>query len=66
LLMRASQGHAAMQGNEFVRPDDVKAVASAVLAHRVLTRAETRARGQTAEQAIATIVDGVPAPVPVA
>jgi MoxR-like ATPase len=66
LLMRASQGHAAMKGSEFVLPDDVKAMATAVLAHRVLARAESRARGLTTDQVVARIVDGVPAPVPVA
>jgi MoxR-like ATPase len=66
LLMRAAQGHAAMLGNDFVRPDDVKAVATAILAHRVLTRAETRARGHSAENVISNIVEGVPTPVPVA
>jgi MoxR-like ATPase len=64
LLMRAAQGRAAMAGGDFVKPDDVKAVASSVLAHRVLPRAESRARGLSTEQVIATIVDQVPAPAP--
>jgi len=66
LLMRAAQACAAMSNVEFVRPDDVKKVAVAVLAHRVLPRAEVRARGGSVESAIARIVDEVPAPVPVA
>jgi len=66
LLMRAAQGHAAMNGHEFVLPDDVKAMATAVLAHRVLPRAESRARGLTTEQVVSRIVEEVPAPVPVA
>jgi MoxR-like ATPase len=65
LLMRAAQGHAAMNGNEFVLPDDVKAMATAVLAHRVLPRAESRARGLTPDQVVASIVAEVTAPVPV-
>ncbi|HWA83301.1 MAG TPA: MoxR family ATPase [Fimbriimonadaceae bacterium] len=65
LLMRAAQGNAAMTGNDFVRPDDVKKVASSVLAHRVLPRVESRARGLTTDQVIANIVEEVPAPVPV-
>lgn len=64
-LMRGSQAMAAIRGSEFVRPDDVKAIAPAVLAHRVLPRAELRARGTTTEQVIERILSEVPAPVPV-
>jgi len=64
-LMRAAQANAASQGHEFVRPDDVKAMASAVLAHRVLPRAELRAKGQTTAEVVDRILDQVPAPVPV-
>jgi MoxR-like ATPase len=61
-LMRAAQAHAAMAGEEFVRPDDVKALASAVLAHRVIPRAELRAKGQTTESLIERLVETVPVP----
>lgn len=66
LLMRAAQACAVLSGSDYVRPDDVKKVAVAVLAHRVLPRAEVRARGGSVEAAVARIVDEVPAPVPVA
>lgn len=66
LLMRAAQGWAAMGGKDHVRPDDVKAVAPMVLAHRVLPRVEIRSRGLSTDEVIATLVNGVPAPVPVA
>ncbi len=64
-LMRAAQARAAYDGQEFVRPDDVKAMASSVLAHRVIARAELRARGETTEAVIDRILTAVPAPVPV-
>ncbi len=64
-LMRASQAHAAFEGSEFVRPDDVKAMATAVLAHRCLPRAELRARGQTTDDVVRELTTVVPAPVPV-
>ena len=64
-LMRAAQAHAALGGHEFVRPDDVKAMASAVLGHRVMPRAELRAKGQTTEQVVERLLEQVPAPVPV-
>jgi MoxR-like ATPase len=65
LLMRAAQGHAAMNGGDFVRPDDVKSVAPAVLAHRVLSRAENRAKGASTESIINTLVSEISTPVPI-
>lgn len=64
-LMRAAQAAAAIAGSDFVRPDDVKEMAVPVLSHRVLPRAELKARGATTDEAIARILDSVPAPVPV-
>ncbi len=64
-LMRGAQAMAAMQGIDYVRPDDVKAVAPAVLAHRVIARAEVRVRGASTEQVIERILEGVAAPIPV-
>jgi len=65
LLMRAAQAAAAINGYDFVRPDDVKEMASSVLAHRVMPRAELRAKGQTTEEVIVRTLEGVPTPVPV-
>jgi MoxR-like ATPase len=64
-LMRGAQAMAAMSGNDYVRPDDVKAVAPAVLAHRVIPRAEVKVRGASTEQVIERLLDAVPAPIPV-
>ncbi|HEY0867988.1 MAG TPA: MoxR family ATPase [Fimbriimonas sp.] len=64
-LMRAAQANAAMEGSDFVRPDDVKSVAPAILSHRVLARAELRAKGQSSDQVIERLLEEVPAPVPV-
>ena len=63
--MRAAQAYAAMEGSEFVRPDDVKAVAVAVLSHRVIPRAELRTQGSTTATVIERIMTTVAAPVPV-
>jgi MoxR-like ATPase len=64
-LMRAAQARAALQGQEFVRPDDVKAMAPSVLGHRVIPRAELRAKGHTTDDVIAGLLDTVPVPLPV-
>ena len=39
-LLRAAQARAAMAGRTFVLPDDIKALAVPVLAHRMLVRPE--------------------------
>lgn len=63
-LMRAAQARAGLDGSDFVRPDEVKAIAAQVLAHRVIARAESRTRGVGVEEIIADIVESVPTPVP--
>jgi MoxR-like ATPase len=65
-LMRAAQANAAIDGIDYVRPDDVKAVAAAVLSHRVIARSELKTQGSTADVVIERILEAVPAPVPVA
>lgn len=62
-LFRASQALAAMRGRVFVQPDDVKALAVPVLAHRLLVTAQGRLRGQDVEQVIADVVAATPVPV---
>ena len=63
-LMRASQAWAAMNGRDFVLPDDVKRVAVPVLAHRVLSRSQNTIRiTDSNEIIISYIVDTVPAPI---
>ena len=61
-LMYASQARAAMQGREYVKPDDIKALAPSVLAHRLIVRPEQRVRGVTAETILAEILDRVSVP----
>lgn len=60
-LMRASQAHAAMRGQTFVEPDDVKAVAAAVLSHRLIPRADIR-RKEDVETVIRELIRSVPVP----
>jgi MoxR-like ATPase len=45
-VQRASQAMALLRGRDFATPDDVKAVAPAAMAHRLLTRARGLAAGQ--------------------
>ncbi len=62
-LMRAAQARAAMEGSEHVRPEDVKAMAVPVLAHRVLGQPDLALRGSSAEEAVLEALDSVPVPV---
>ena len=63
-LLHAAQAWASVEGREFVLPDDVKAVAAPVLAHRIISRSQSSARVTDAsENIIDYIIDTVPAPI---
>ena len=62
-LVRASQALAAVNGREFVTPDDVRAMSEPVLAHRVISTAEAELLGKSTSELIAAIVESVPVPV---
>src|SRR5262245_7341796 len=62
-LFRASQAMAAMLGRNFVLPDDIKRVATAILTHRVILRPESRLRNITPAAVIAETISEVPVPV---
>jgi MoxR-like ATPase len=62
-LFRAAQARAATQGRDYVKPDDVKVLAVSVLAHRLVVTAQSRLRGQDAEQIIHEVVSKTPVPV---
>jgi MoxR-like ATPase len=63
-LIRAARASAALEGREFVLPDDVQALASPVLAHRLLPTAQAQLNRRTPEQVVAEIVQRVPVPDP--
>ena len=63
-LLHASQACAAINGRDYLLPDDVKAVASPVLGHRIISRSQSSARITDAnENIIDYIVDSIPVPV---
>ncbi|HET8570858.1 MAG TPA: MoxR family ATPase [Candidatus Limnocylindria bacterium] len=61
-LYRAAQAWAHLEGRDFVLPDDVKAVAPSVLAHRVMVDLDRHLRGATAEDVVEDVLARVPAP----
>jgi MoxR-like ATPase len=62
VLYRIAQAWAHLAGRDFVLPDDVKAVAPSVLAHRVMLDVDRQLRGATAEAVVAELVAQAAAP----
>ena len=61
-LYRTSQAAAVLAGREFVTPDDVKAVAPAVLTHRLVVDLDRSLHGATAGGALAQVLAATPVP----
>jgi MoxR-like ATPase len=61
-LYQLARAHAMVHGRDFVLPDDVKAMASAALAHRLLLKPELWIRGVQAEQIVRDLLDQTPVP----
>lgn len=61
-LMRCARAAAALRGGEFVTPDDVKAVAPAVLAHRLVLTPEAQLEGIDATMLTAGLLNQVIVP----
>ncbi|MHB8452722.1 MAG: AAA family ATPase [Mycobacteriales bacterium] len=59
-LVRTARASAALDGRDFVLPDDVADLAVVVLAHRLLITAEAQIGGRTAEQLVTEVVATVP------
>lgn len=62
-LFRATQAYAAIKGRDYAEPDDVKQVAHAVLAHRIIISPDARLRGRSVDHIIDEVVGQVGAPV---
>jgi MoxR-like ATPase len=62
-LIGAARASAALSMRDFVTPDDVKAMAPAVLEHRLILRPEFEVEGLTVEEAVKKILAAVPVPV---
>jgi MoxR-like ATPase len=62
-LLRVAKARALVSGRDYVEPDDVKAVAPTVLAHRLILAAEARSSGLDAEELVRSILERTPVPV---
>ncbi|MCL6640743.1 MAG: AAA family ATPase [Candidatus Rokubacteria bacterium] len=61
-LQRAARAFAASVGRAYVVPDDVKALAPAVLEHRLILSPEALMRGVSAADVLASVLEHVPVP----
>lgn len=62
MLATAARAYAALQGRDFVIPDDVKALLVPCLGHRVVLAPGAEIEGLTAETVMRQVLDRVPAP----
>ena len=63
-LAHASQAHAALDGRDYVLPDDVKAMAVPVLSHRVISKSQNSVRlAQSTETIIDYLLSTISAPI---
>ena len=62
-LLRVAKARALADGRDYVLPDDVKAIARPVLAHRLILAPEARSAGLTAEEIVGEAVEQTPVPV---
>ena len=61
-LFRSAQARAALQGREYVLPDDVKAMAVPVLGHRIIVSPAARLRDLGADRIVEEIMRAQPSP----
>ena len=62
-LFETARAAAAIDGRDYVRPDDVKRLAQPVLAHRLMLSSQTRLRGRTTDDVLDEILRELPVPI---
>ncbi|MEX2458132.1 MAG: MoxR family ATPase, partial [Actinomycetota bacterium] len=63
MLLRAARAMAASNGRDYVIPDDVKALAVPVLAHRVIAAADAVMAGRSTQAILSELLQSVRVPV---
>ena len=61
-LMQMAKAHAALDGRDYLLPDDVKTAAPPVLRHRLVLRPEADLEGHTADRVLTDVLDAVEVP----
>jgi MoxR-like ATPase len=62
MLAAAARARAALDGRDFVIPDDVKTLASALLRHRVILSPAAEINGRKVEEIVLSIIEAIEAP----
>ncbi len=62
-LFRAARAWAAIQGRDYVRPDDVKDLAHPVIGHRLVLNSNTRLRGRATDEVLDEVIAQVTVPI---
>ena len=62
-LQHAAQARAAIEGRDYVIPDDIKKMANPVLAHRVVIESSAGLRGRTRDNVISEILGSIRVPI---
>jgi len=62
-LYRCSQAVAAIQGRDYVSPDDVKILAPYTLPHRIIVKSQARLRERSAEDVVSDVLSRLEVPV---
>jgi len=62
-ILRVAKARALADGRSFLEPDDIKAIAVAVLGHRLILAPEARSTGLTGEQIVRETLEKTPVPV---
>ena len=61
-LAKAGRAHAALMGRDYVLPDDIQALAVAVLAHRIIVSPAARLRDLSSDRIVQEVVQATPVP----
>ena len=61
-LFRAARGLALVQDRDFVLPDDIKALAVPVMAHRIILSSSARMRGVAQPEVVSELLESVAVP----
>jgi MoxR-like ATPase len=61
-LLECAKAHAALEGRDYVTPEDAKAVAPPILRHRLLLRAESEMDGLRPDDVVNAVISAVEVP----
>jgi MoxR-like ATPase len=61
-ILNSAKAFAALNGRDFVTPEDIKVVAHPVLRHRVILTPDKEMEGITADEVVKQIVDKIEVP----